>query len=134
MIRRPPTSTRTDTLFPYTTLFRSFLDRVGAVRDDLHRRAQVIAATLLGDDVAIDAARGDIIALPRGYAGEALVMTKVEIGFGPVVGDVDFAVLIRAHRARIDVEIGIELADPDLESARLQQCAEACRHETFAER
>src|SRR3546814_7595796 len=27
MIRRPPRSTRTDTLFPYTTLFRS-LDRV----------------------------------------------------------------------------------------------------------
>src|SRR3546814_11243053 len=24
MIRRPPSSTRTDTLFPYTTLFRSF--------------------------------------------------------------------------------------------------------------
>src|SRR3546814_11873297 len=24
MIRRPPRSTRTDTLFPYTTLFRSF--------------------------------------------------------------------------------------------------------------
>src|SRR3546814_10183801 len=27
MIRRPPRSTRTDTLFPYTTLFRSFLHR-----------------------------------------------------------------------------------------------------------
>src|SRR3546814_18454612 len=26
MIRRPPRSTRTDTLFPYTTLFRSCLD------------------------------------------------------------------------------------------------------------
>src|SRR3546814_11098691 len=26
MIRRPPRSTRTDTLFPYTTLFRSILD------------------------------------------------------------------------------------------------------------
>src|SRR3546814_2684471 len=26
MIRRPPRSTRTDTLFPYTTLFRSFLN------------------------------------------------------------------------------------------------------------
>src|SRR3546814_20078029 len=25
MIRRPPRSTRTDTLFPYTTLFRSFV-------------------------------------------------------------------------------------------------------------
>src|SRR3546814_7840409 len=27
MIRRPPRSTRTDTLFPYTTLFRSFVRR-----------------------------------------------------------------------------------------------------------
>src|SRR3546814_9768271 len=26
MIRRPPRSTRTDTLFPYTTLFRSYFD------------------------------------------------------------------------------------------------------------
>src|SRR3546814_10917554 len=36
MIRRPPRSTRTDTLFPYTTLFRSQRDRlpVGAVRVD----------------------------------------------------------------------------------------------------
>src|SRR3546814_3991219 len=28
MIRRPPRSTRTDTLFPYTTLFRSCVDAV----------------------------------------------------------------------------------------------------------
>src|SRR3546814_3822410 len=28
MIRRPPRSTRTDTLFPYTTLFRSWMDRL----------------------------------------------------------------------------------------------------------
>src|SRR3546814_3985713 len=30
MIRRPPRSTRTDTLFPYTTLFRSDDDRIVA--------------------------------------------------------------------------------------------------------
>src|SRR3546814_7499783 len=29
MIRRPPSSTRTDTLFPYTTLFRSDAERQG---------------------------------------------------------------------------------------------------------
>src|SRR3546814_15580144 len=29
MIRRPPRSTRTDTLFPYTTLFRSVLNLFG---------------------------------------------------------------------------------------------------------
>src|SRR3546814_6084555 len=33
MIRRPPSSTRTDTLFPYTTLFRSLL----LARQALHR-------------------------------------------------------------------------------------------------
>src|SRR3546814_5003417 len=33
MIRRPPRSTRTDTLFPYTTLFRSYLAR-GRSRPD----------------------------------------------------------------------------------------------------
>src|SRR3546814_5500846 len=31
MLRRPPRSTRTDTLFPYTTLFRSFLLSLPAV-------------------------------------------------------------------------------------------------------
>src|SRR3546814_5998283 len=30
MIRRPPRSTRTDTLFPYTTLFRSCLWSIGS--------------------------------------------------------------------------------------------------------
>src|SRR3546814_16339997 len=30
MIRRPPRSTRTDTLIPYTTLFRSNTNRTGA--------------------------------------------------------------------------------------------------------
>src|SRR3546814_11843807 len=32
MIRRPPRSTRTDTLFPYTTLFRSCVPAGGAQR------------------------------------------------------------------------------------------------------
>src|SRR3546814_4231901 len=42
MIRRPPRSTRTDTLFPYTTLFRSpaadFHSRARRTISDLHRR------------------------------------------------------------------------------------------------
>src|SRR3546814_4793491 len=38
MIRRPPRSTRTDTLFPYTTLFRS-VEELRPRRDrDHHRR------------------------------------------------------------------------------------------------
>src|SRR3546814_4051093 len=48
MIRRPPRSTRTDTLFPYTTLFRS------SVRDDQgargRERRQDVEAGRLRDD------------------------------------------------------------------------------------
>src|SRR3546814_2537418 len=33
MIRRPPRSTRTDTLFPYTTLFRSLFRTVEQLQD-----------------------------------------------------------------------------------------------------
>src|SRR3546814_8766507 len=36
MIRRPPRSTRTDTLFPYTTLFRSDIGDAGAERGQQH--------------------------------------------------------------------------------------------------
>src|SRR3546814_20269444 len=41
MIRRPPRSTRTDTLFPYTTLFRSGCARTGfsTLCDDPPRRS-----------------------------------------------------------------------------------------------
>src|SRR3546814_16614234 len=40
MIRRPPRSTRTDTLFPYTTLFRSRLDEAHDLGPQLVERRQ----------------------------------------------------------------------------------------------
>src|SRR3546814_1759783 len=50
MIRRPPRSTRTDTLFPYTTLFRS---------DDHRRGLEVHAdAAVLVERIGEDARRG----------------------------------------------------------------------------
>src|SRR3546814_15983294 len=49
MIRRPPRSTRTDTLFPYTTLFRSPPDRVDrAAREGLRDGAPALRHRLLG--------------------------------------------------------------------------------------
>src|SRR3546814_12100419 len=56
MIRRPPRSTRTDTLFPYTTLFRSLhpdlaamtLDpRIAAVTDRIRARSRRSRAAYL---------------------------------------------------------------------------------------
>src|SRR3546814_9840575 len=59
MIRRPPSSTRTDTLFPYTTLFRSLaIDGMLPALDDMarelgaaegNRRQLVVAVYLLAN-------------------------------------------------------------------------------------
>src|SRR3546814_16438376 len=47
MIRRPPRSTRTDTLFPYTTLFRSEVELRTIVREE----RRVTAAFVLRQDI-----------------------------------------------------------------------------------
>src|SRR3546814_3285153 len=49
MIRRPPRSTRTDTLFPYTTLFRSDRGRPGLYdHDDSAVNRRELIGTALG--------------------------------------------------------------------------------------
>src|SRR3546814_13823913 len=45
MIRRPPRSTRTDTLFPYTTLFRSADFRAPIVAETLLDRLSMVTRT-----------------------------------------------------------------------------------------
>ena len=110
------------------------LDRVGDVRNDLDGRAEIVAAAFLGDDLLIDAPGGDVVGLRSGAAGEALIVTEVEIGLGAVVGDEHLAVLIGAHGPRVDIEIGIELAQADAIAARLEQRAERSRCQPLAER
>src|SRR3546814_10027626 len=92
MIRRPPRSTRTVTLFPYTTLFRSGPQRFEAV---LH---------------------ADVGERPTGEAGLRVAPEEVHVGVldrapdaGRVVGRV-VAVLLRhrAARGRVDaIEEGV---------------------------
>src|SRR3546814_4690299 len=65
MIRRPPRSTRTDTLFPYTTLFRSriqFLDDVRQKQDLLRGYAHRRADALVGLDLPLGSRCGVEIA------------------------------------------------------------------------
>ena len=111
-----------------------FLDVVGDVRDHLHSAAKVIAAALLGDDLLIDAARGDVVGLARGHSREALIMSKIKIGFRPVVGDEHFAMLIGAHRARIDIQIGVEFTQANRVTTSLQERSKGRRRKPFPER
>src|SRR3546814_4187292 len=48
MIRRPPRSTRTDTLFPYTTLFRSNREAVSIEEKPIRRNSSLALERLRG--------------------------------------------------------------------------------------
>ena len=85
------------------------LDLVGDVRDDLHGPAEVVAAALAADHRVVDAAGGDVRGAARVGVGEALVVAEVEVGLGAVLGDEHLAVLVGRHRARVDVDVGVEL-------------------------
>src|SRR3546814_17510651 len=72
MLRRPPRSTRTDTLFPSTTLFRSVAAPLGVADDDVgaadvaqHRRRGVAGMRAGGGAVAVLPADGDAAAGER---------------------------------------------------------------------
>ena len=105
----------------------------GDVRDDLDGVAEVLAAALLGDDLGVDLAGGDVGAARQVDVEEPLVVADVEVGLGAVVGDEHLAVLERVHRARVDVEVGVELLHRHVQPARLQQRAETAGGQALAE-
>src|SRR3546814_12810510 len=71
MIRRPPRSTRTDTHFPYTTLFRSLFPSRGAEGHlTRHRVAQLLKD--LARQAGIDAAKVSPHVLRHAFASHLL--------------------------------------------------------------
>ena len=109
------------------------LDLVGDVRDNLHRLSQISAPTLLVQHVPVHLAGGQVGVLVQIFVDEALVVAEVEVGLGAVVGNVNLAVLERAHRARVYVDVGIELLRCNFQAAAFQQTAERCGSNALAQ-
>src|SRR5258705_13704768 len=64
----------------------------------------------------------------------SLVVAEVEVRFGSIVSDKNFAVLIRAHGARIHVQVRVTFLDGDFEAATFEETADGrCRY-ALAER
>ena len=130
----PPISVMTTSTSGVASFWIAGLDLVGDVRNDLHGPAQVVALAFLLDDRQVDLAGGVVAVAAEGGVGEAFVVAEVEVGFGAVVEDVDFAVLVRAHRAGIDVDVGVELLQPDAQAATFEQHADRGAGQPLAER
>src|SRR5215217_1177517 len=107
------------------------LDLVGDVRDHLHGAAEVVAAALTPDHRVVDRAGRGVGGAARVRVREALVVTEVEVRLGAVLRDEHLAVLERAHRAWIDVDVRVELLDGHGQSARDQQPTQRGRRDAL---
>lgn len=124
------------------------LDRVGQVWHDLDGAAEVVAATLLLDDVLVDLASCDVVLAREGDVEVALVVTEIEVDLSAVIENEDFTVpdvllvpillnvtntaacaewcceeysLSWSHGSGIDVHVWIDLDASDLQSDSLEQ-------------
>src|SRR2546421_3802896 len=97
------------------------LDLVRDVRDNLDRATKVVSAALLLDYGAVDLSGRDVVVSGQVYVEEPLVVPEVEVHLGAVVEDEHLPVLVRVHRARIDVQVRVDFDRADLQAFRLQQ-------------
>ncbi len=110
------------------------LDFVRDVRNDLNRVAEVFPASFARDDLRVDLARRDVRGLSEIDVEKPLVVADVEVGLGAIIRHEDFAVLERVHRARIDVEVGVQFLHDHAESASGEQITETRGRKALAER
>src|SRR3546814_5132379 len=92
MLRRPPRSTRTDPLFPYTTLFRS---QVGGRVIEVERRADLFDHAVMHHHDAVS----------HGHRLDLVVSHVNRGGFQFLVQSLDFGAHLHAQIGRAHVEL-----------------------------
>ena len=107
------------------------LDLVGDMGDDLHGLPQVGALALLVQHVPVDLAGGQVGIFVQVFVDEPFIVAQVQVGLGAVVGDEHLAVLQRAHRAGVHVDVRVQLLAGHLQPAGLEQTAQAGRRDAL---
>ncbi len=117
----------------FAALVNPFFDFVGHVGDDLDGGSEIVAAPFFLNDPLVNLSGGQVVEAAEFARGETLVVPEVEVGLGPVVQDIHLSVLEWAHRARVDVQVWIELLQADLEPTLLKECADRCRGQALSQ-
>ena len=94
-------------------LQHNLFDFIRDMRNDLDSFPQKLSSSFLVDNRLIDLP-SRVITLPSQVCcGETFVVSEVEISFAAVIENIDLAVLIRAHRSRINIDVGVEFLHLD---------------------
>ncbi len=103
------------------------------MRNHLHGAAEIVAAPLLVDDALVNLAGRPVRIPGRDGVREAFVMAEIEVGLAAIVGDEHLAMLIRAHRPRVDVDVGVELLHRHRVAVAFEEATDTGRREPLAE-
>src|SRR3546814_9949841 len=121
MIRRPPRSTRTDTLFPYATLFRSFPQARDAVAllggAEQHRHDEIVGGILA--ELLVDLGGGRHLVLEQ-----LLEQPIVEVGegFQKLAARIGLAVLhLLGHLDEVGLAVEVVVPGPPADEVECRQ-------------
>ena len=103
------------------------------MRNHLHRLAEIFPASFLVEDVPIHLTRRKVGIFIEIFVDEPFVMPEVEVGFRPVFRDEHLAVLKGAHRAGVDIDIGVEFLRRNLIAAHFQKPAQGRRRDALSQ-
>ena len=110
------------------------LDDVRDVRHGLDRTPEVIAATLLPEQLRVHLARRDVRVVRQLDVDETLVVPQVEVRLAPVASHEHLPVLVRRHRPRVDVQVRVELLHRDRQPSALQDAPDRRRADPLTDR
>ena len=96
------------------------------MRNYLNGSAKVVSPALPGKYVPVDFTGADAAASRKIFIDETFVMSQVKVGFGPVISDKNFTVLVGTHGTRVYVEIRVKFLKKHSEASLFKQPAQRC--------
>ena len=115
----------------FSTGNHAVFDLIGDVRNNLNRTTQIVTATLFTQYVLVNTTGRKVVTLSHLGTNETLVVTEVKVSLCAVFRHKNFTVLERAHCARINVDIRIQLQHGNFQTTGLKNSGQRCGGNAF---
>ena len=107
------------------------LDFISHMGDHLHCAAEVITAALAAQNRLVNLPTGEVIVLGHLGAQKALVVAKVQVCLGAILGYIDLTVLVGAHGTWVHIKVGVKLENSHTQASGLEHSTQRGRCNTL---
>ena len=112
----------------------ALLDFIRDMRNNLYSTAKIIATAFFIYYTLVNLACGRIGVFGQVDINKAFVMSQIKVCFRTIISYKNLAMLIRAHCARVNIDIRVELLDSNPIAAAFQQTAQRRSSNALAQR